>query len=144
MAVLNRARNEVEREVRQGWNALIADRLRLPQLAGYAQASADVAEMYRLQFQIGQRSLLDVLNAENERFNAVSGFIAGQAAVVAGEIRVLAGMGRFLQSMGVSAPQPGAPGRTSNASAGASVAPGVATPSGSNITTGAGAPRADQ
>ena len=60
-----------------------------------------------MQFQLGQRSLLDVLNAENERFNAVSGFVAGQAAVAAGEIRVLASLGRFLESVGVTAPGQG-------------------------------------
>jgi outer membrane protein, adhesin transport system len=103
-ANLSRARNEVEREVRQAWNTLTADRLRLPVLEQYARASAEVSEAYRLQFQLGQRSLLDVLNAENERFNAVSGYIAGQAAVASGEIRVLGSLGRFLDSVGVSAP----------------------------------------
>jgi adhesin transport system outer membrane protein len=103
-ANLGRARNEVEREVRQAWNALTADRQRLPVLEQYARASTEVAESYRLQFQLGQRSLLDVLNAENERFNAVSGYIAGQAAVAQDEIRVLGGLGRFLDSVGVSVP----------------------------------------
>ena len=101
---LARARNDIEREVRQAWNTLASDRLRLPVLESYARASAEVSEAYRLQFQLGQRSLLDVLNAENERFNAVSGYIAGQAAVASGEIRVLGSLGRFLDSVGVSAP----------------------------------------
>jgi adhesin transport system outer membrane protein len=69
LASLNRVRNEVERDVRQAWETLQSDRVRLPQLGQYAQASSDVAEAYRLQFQLGQRSLLDVLNAENERYN---------------------------------------------------------------------------
>jgi adhesin transport system outer membrane protein len=104
-AGLERVRNEVERDVRQAWEGLQSDRLRLPQLEAYARASADVAEAYRLQFQLGQRSLLDVLNAENERFNATSGFIAGRAAVTAGEIRLLATIGRLLDSLGVSLPK---------------------------------------
>jgi adhesin transport system outer membrane protein len=101
---LNRARNDVEREVRQAWNVLSSDRQRLPVLQAYARASAEVAEAYRLQFQLGQRSLLDVLNAENERFNAVSGYIAGQAAVASDEIRLLGGLGRFLDAVGVTVP----------------------------------------
>jgi adhesin transport system outer membrane protein len=104
-AGLGRVRNEVERDVRQAWEGLESDRLRLPQLEAYARASADVAEAYRLQFQLGQRSLLDVLNAENERFNATSGFIAGRAAVNAGEIRLLATLGRLLDALGVPLPQ---------------------------------------
>ena len=104
-AQLGRVRNEVERDVRQAWQALAADRARLPQLEAYARASADVAEAYRLQFQLGQRSLLDVLNAENERFNATSSYLAGRSAVSAGEIRLLASVGRLLESLGVPLPR---------------------------------------
>lgn len=109
IAALTRARNDVERDIRQAWDTLAADRVRLPQLAAYAQASADVAEAYRLQFQLGQRSLLDVLNAENERFNSVGGLIAGRAAVHTGEIRLLASLGRLLDSLGVTTPAPATP-----------------------------------
>ena len=68
-------------------------------------ASADVAEAYRAQFQLGQRSLLDVLNAENERYNALNGFIAGRAAVTAGEIRLLASLGRLMEALGITMPE---------------------------------------
>jgi len=105
LANLQRVRNEVERDVRQAWEALASDRVRLPQLAEYARASADVAEAYRLQFQLGQRSLLDVLNAENERFNAVGGYIAGRAAVTVDELRLLASAGRLLEALGIAVPQ---------------------------------------
>ena len=98
-ANLRRIRGEVERDVRQAWEALASDRSRLPQLARYARASMEVAEAYRLQFQLGQRSLLDVLNSENERFNAVGGHVAGRAAVTAGEVRLLASTGRLLDAM---------------------------------------------
>ena len=106
LANLQRVRNEVERDVRQAWDALASDRARLPQLARYARASADVAEAYRLQFQLGQRSLLDVLNSENERFNAVGAYIAGRAAVTAGELRLLASSGKLLEALGIPPPQP--------------------------------------
>jgi adhesin transport system outer membrane protein len=105
IAGLARTRNEVERDVRQAWDTLASDRTRLPQLAQYARASADVAEAYRMQFQLGQRSLLDVLNAENERFNATASFIAGRAAVTAGELRLLATVGRLLDAVDVAPPQ---------------------------------------
>jgi adhesin transport system outer membrane protein len=104
-ANLQRVRSDVERDVRQAWDALASDRVRLPQLAEYARASADVAEAYRLQFQLGQRSLLDVLNAENERFNATGAYIAGRAAVTVDELRLLASAGRLLDTLGVSATQ---------------------------------------
>jgi hypothetical protein len=46
-----------------------------------------------------------VLNAENERFNATSNYLAGRSAVSAGEIRLLASVGRLLESLGVTLPQ---------------------------------------
>jgi len=100
-----RVRYEVERDVRQAWEALMSDRARLPQLERYARASLEVAEAYRMQFQLGQRSLLDVLNAENERFNANASAIAGRTAVALGELRLLASMGALLSSLGVKVPE---------------------------------------
>ena len=102
---VSRTRNEVERDVRQAWETLASDRARLPQLESYARASLDVAEAYRMQFQLGQRSLLDVLNAENERFNATASAIAGRASVAFGELRLLAAMGMLLESLGVPVPE---------------------------------------
>jgi adhesin transport system outer membrane protein len=110
LATLARVRVDVERDVRVAWDALVADRQRLPQLDQYARASADVAEAYRLQFQLGQRSLLDVLNAENERYNAVSTYVAARAAAATNELRLLASQGRLVDALGVGA-APGEAGR---------------------------------
>ena len=112
LSEIERARNEVERDIRQAWDALASDRARLPQLDRYARASADVAAAYRAQFQLAQRSLLDVLNAENERYNALNGFIAGRAAVTAGEIRLLASLGRLMEALGITVPEEAARERT--------------------------------
>lgn len=101
LAELARVRNDVTRDVRQAWEALRVDRMRLPQVAQYARASSDVADGYRLQFQLGQRTLLDVLNAENERFNALSGYVAARAAVTTDELRVLASQGRLVLALGL-------------------------------------------
>jgi adhesin transport system outer membrane protein len=103
LATLARVRVDVERDVRLSWDALVSDRQRLPQLERYASASADVAEAYRLQFQLGQRSLLDVLNAENERYNAVSNYVGARATVSTNELRLLASQGRLVEALGVTA-----------------------------------------
>jgi adhesin transport system outer membrane protein len=114
LATLRRLRIDVERDVRQAWSGLASERQRLPQLAQYARASADVADAYRLQFQLGQRTLLDVLNAENERYNAVSNYIAARATVTASELRLLATQGRLVEALGLSSgtamPPAGEPG----------------------------------
>lgn len=102
LAGFGKARNDVERDLRQTWQTLAEDRIRLPQLQRYAAASAQVVTAYRLQFSIGQRTLLDVLNAENELFAARSSQYTGAYAVTLGELRLLAAMGKLLATMGVS------------------------------------------
>jgi outer membrane protein, adhesin transport system len=103
-ANLGRARNDVERELRQAWASLAANRVRLPDLERHAELSVQVVEAYRAQFGIGQRSLLDVLNAEAELYNARGDALNGQVAVTADEIRVLAGVGTLVSALGVASP----------------------------------------
>ena len=105
-ANLSRVRNDTERELRQAWQGLEENRIRLPQLQRYAEASAQVVASYRLQFSIGQRTLLDVLNAENELFAARSSHYTGVYAVTVGELRVLAAMGKLLATLGVDIDAP--------------------------------------
>ncbi len=101
-ASYGKARSDTERDLRQAWQGLAEDRIRLPQLQRYAAASEQVVKSYRLQFSIGQRTLLDVLNAENELFAARSSQYTGGYAVTIGELRVLAAMGRLLEALGVN------------------------------------------
>jgi adhesin transport system outer membrane protein len=101
-ANLGRARNDVERDLRQAWLGLAADRSRIPELERHAQLSAQVVEAYRAQFGIGQRTLLDVLNAENELYSARGNALNGELAVTADELRVLAALGTLVNALGLS------------------------------------------
>ena len=104
LANIGRAKNDTERDLRQAWETLRADRARMPQLAIHAGLSVQVVEAYRAQFRIGQRSLLDVLNAESEQITARGNVINGLFAIAADEIRILAGMGKLLETLGVALP----------------------------------------
>ena len=103
-ATLGRVRNDVEREVRTSWESFQTDREQLRYLQAHADASAAVVEAYRAQFKLGQRSLLDVLNAENEHFTARRSFVDGEYAVIGGSYRILASTGRLLEALGVALP----------------------------------------
>ena len=118
LANVAKAKNDVERDLRQAWDGLREDRVRLPQLGRYVAASNDVVLSYRAQFGIGQRTLLDVLNAENELFTAKSTLYSGLSAITAGELRVLAAMARLRDALGVAvgvAPNDTAPAVASRA-----------------------------
>jgi adhesin transport system outer membrane protein len=103
-ANLGRVRNDVERDLRQAWQGLNANRARIGELERHAEISAQVVEAYRAQFGIGQRTLLDVLNSENELYNARASALNGTLAVSADEVRVLAAVGRLLNALGLSMP----------------------------------------
>ena len=71
-------------------------------IASENYASAQVMEAYRSQFELGRRSLLDLLNAENELFQARSALVSGQAAVQETEYRVLTAVGSLVMSLGLA------------------------------------------
>jgi adhesin transport system outer membrane protein len=134
MAQLARVRGELERDVRQAWEGLVADRSRVETIARYARASADVVEAYRLQFQLGQRTLLDVLNAENERYSAAANLVAATASVSAGELRVLAAMGRLVDAVALEVGEP-EPARPQPVYEGGPETPGLILKAAPSITT---------
>ena len=101
---LNRIRRDVEERASLTFNSYMTSRERADMYRRYAEASAATREAYAKQFSIGQRTLLDLLNAENEYFNARSTYITGQYLVLASHYRLLASMGLLLDSLGVPPP----------------------------------------
>ena len=130
-----KALNDLQRDLRQSWDSLVQDRGRIPQLGRYVAASNEVVVAYRAQFSIGQRTMLDVLNAENELFTAKSSLYSGLSAVTAGELRVLASMGRLIDALGLQ--RPGDAGMA-RAGGDASVGTTAGTKVGTSVGTSAG------
>lgn len=62
--------------------------------------SRRVVVAYREQFDIGRRSLLDVLDSENEAFQAERAYVHGKYDLVMAHARTLHVMGELLESMG--------------------------------------------
>jgi adhesin transport system outer membrane protein len=56
---------------------------------------------YRQQFSIGQRTLLDLLDSENEYFEIRRRYVNAGFDLVIAQARVLAGMGTLLESLGI-------------------------------------------
>jgi adhesin transport system outer membrane protein len=57
---------------------------------------------YRLQFQIGQRSLLDLLDTENERFQARRALVNARFDLSTAYVRTQAGVGNLLRALDLS------------------------------------------
>ena len=102
LETLNNAVQSTEESVARTWSALSASRNRLSPLEAHAIATAQVLEAYRAQFELGKRSLLDLVNAENELFQARSALRTGQGTAQSAEYRVLAAIGALVGSLGLA------------------------------------------
>ena len=58
-------------------------------------------EAYRQQFEIGQRTLLDLLDSQNEYFEATRAYINSRHNQAVAQARTLAGMGQLVSTLGV-------------------------------------------
>ena len=97
-------RREVQETVSLAFNAYRTARDRTVVLEQYVGSSASTREAYGLQFGIGQRSLLDLLNAESEYYSARIDYISGQYAQTASAYKVFSGMGQLLDMLHVDLP----------------------------------------
>lgn len=102
--VMNRTRRQVDESTRLSWNAFYSASERLPSLKVHADMSAATRDSYGKQFNLGQRTLLDLLDSENESFTAQSNYINATYLETFARFRLLADMGQLLNYMGVTPP----------------------------------------
>lgn len=115
-AAFNAASNRIEEavnlretactNVRQTTQIAYNDTQRLEEQLNYLnehrQSIDRVRGAYQQQFDIGQRTLLDVLDSENEYFEASRAFANAQFDLTLAEARTLAAMGRLMPTLEVS------------------------------------------
>lgn len=99
----------VQQELNVAWNAI--DRLneQIPFLEKHELATSRVRVAYMQQFQIGQRSLLDLLDTENELFDARRALSNARYDLQQAQIRWLAMSHRILPALGLAQPYSEAP-----------------------------------
>jgi adhesin transport system outer membrane protein len=91
------------------WNALENSRQQLPIAQQYVDYSSRVRDSYQKQFGLGDRTLLDLLDSENELFTAARRLEEVRFTELFTQYRIKATMGSLLQSQGVVAPMAAAP-----------------------------------
>ncbi len=99
----------VEEEIRQSWSILARSQARAAALGDQTVSNGQVAATYRQEFQIGQRDLLDMLDADNELFNSRSSLATVEYAVLFAKYRLVASMGRLNSTLGVVLPDEALP-----------------------------------
>jgi len=98
---------QVEAAVRLAYNAFATARDRLPSLDRYVKASDATRDAYSKQFAIGQRTLLDLLDSENEYFTSRSTYVNALFIELSARFRVLNAMGNLMQALDIKPPQEG-------------------------------------
>lgn len=100
---LHQRQREAEQDVRSAWNALETQGRVTTALERQSTVSDDLLLSYRSQFNIGRRSLLDVLDAQNTRFNTQVRLETARFSEVFARYQILAATNNFLDSLNISA-----------------------------------------
>ncbi|MDQ0737852.1 TolC family outer membrane protein [Pseudomonas sp. W4I3] len=102
--IRNNALRQLNEELGLAWNALNNANAQLPVAQQYVDHSTRVRTSYQQQFSLGQRTLLDLLDSENELFTASRRLEEIKNIQLFTQYRIKATMGELLKSQGVVAP----------------------------------------
>ena len=99
---LDQVGREAEEDVRTAWNALNAQTRIASELETQSKVSDDLLLSYRSQFNVGRRSLLDVLDAQNSRYSVQTRLETARFSQLFAQYQTLAATNRFLTSLEVA------------------------------------------
>ena len=99
---LHQRLREAEEDVRSAWNALESQGRVLEALDRQASVSDDLLLSYRSQFNVGRRSLLDVLDAQNTRFNTQVRLETARFSQLFAQYQTLAATNNFLDALSIA------------------------------------------
>ncbi|MFZ3202353.1 MAG: TolC family outer membrane protein [Pseudomonas sp.] len=104
MDIRNNALRVLNENLSLAWNAMDNARLQTPKARDYADYTTRVREAYQQQFSLSQRTLLDLLDSENELFTANRRYTEVRYTEEFAMYRVLAAMGDLLRQQQVIVP----------------------------------------
>ncbi len=99
--VKSRTMRQLDQSVNLSWNAYTSVQARLPNLKQHAESSLLTRDAYVQQFSIGQRTLVDLLDTENEYYQSSVEYNNAQYLELFSRYRLMADMGILLESLNV-------------------------------------------
>lgn len=103
--IRNNAYREVIESIRLSWASYEATLERLGYLQDRVTSAEKTAKAYGKQWNIGQRTLLDVLDSEAEVINAKEKLYEAQNEKMVAQYRILDGLGRLVPALGLEYPE---------------------------------------
>lgn len=101
---LNSERRSVSAEIKRQWNEYVSASEKKDLFRQQQSAAEQTRNAYEKQFRIGQRTLLDLLDSENELFKATSDYVTTQHTQVKAAYALLADSGLLLAYLGEPMP----------------------------------------
>ena len=103
--IKNNTERQVVESMRLSWMAYMSVLDRMDYLQNYIAASTATAKAYAKQFDIGKRTLLDVLDAEAEAVNARIDLVNAEYDGLYAQYRILAATGGLVDAFGLQWPE---------------------------------------
>ncbi len=104
-----RLQRDALESVDKAWAARTITLSRIAALTRQLAADRKTIDIYRKEYEIKQRSLIDLLNAENQYFNAAASLTSARGVVVFADYQLLAAMGSLLDYLKTAIPIDAAP-----------------------------------
>ena len=93
---------KVAEDTRVSWNAMEVSHNNVDILRREVEANEQTRDVYKQQFEIGQRGLLDLLDADNELFLARDSLVTAEYTELFANYRLLASQGSLQASLGLT------------------------------------------
>ncbi len=104
-----RLQREAFDAIDRAWAARTITTDRVLALRRQIEAARKTVEAYRKEYENGQRTLIDLLNAENQVFNAMVSLSSTRGVSVFADYQLLAAMGKLLEYLKTPAPEEAEP-----------------------------------
>ncbi|HAT1876237.1 TPA: TolC family outer membrane protein [Legionella pneumophila] len=100
----NRTLLQLKEAIRLSWNAYVASALRIQPLKQHVMASRKTRTAYQDEFKVGKRTLLDLLDSQNEYYQSQIELARAENDEILSRYRILNGMGCLLKYLNLRLP----------------------------------------
>jgi adhesin transport system outer membrane protein len=104
-----RLQRDTLESIDKAWAARTLTATRIAALQRQLVANKKTIDIYRKEYEVGRRSLIDLLNAENQYFNVAVSLTSARGVVVFADYQLLAAMGSLLDYLKTAVPVDAAP-----------------------------------
>jgi adhesin transport system outer membrane protein len=111
--IRNHTHRQVVESIQLSWRAHESSKQKINYLKQRFQFAAKTAEAYTKQWNIGQRTLLDVLDAEAERIDSARQLVTAEYEEIYAQYRILNGLGKLIPALELQWPKEGTVGEES-------------------------------